>query len=60
MFWFFSDHSGFTLSASYLLLPLVVVFIIADDFDIVNSFFQHFLIFLYSFTQLQFLVDFSG
>ena len=34
--------TGFTLSASDLLLPLVVVFIIADDFDNVNSFFQLF------------------
>ncbi len=60
MFWFFSDHSGFTLSASYLLLSLVVVFIIADDFDIVNSFFQHCENFLYYFTRSEFPVDFSA
>lgn len=60
MFWFFSDHSGFTLSASYLLLPLVVVLIIADVFDIVNSFFQHCENFLYYFTHSQISVDFSA
>jgi len=53
------SFSGFTLSASDLLLPLVVVFIIADDFDIVNSFFQHCENFLYYFTHFHFPVDFS-
>lgn len=44
-----SPITGITLSASYLLLPLVVDLIIADQFDIVNSFFQHFKKFMYSF-----------
>lgn len=54
-----SPITGFTLSASDLLLPLVVVYIITDLFDIVNSFFQLCEKNLCYFTYKLFRIDFS-
>lgn len=54
-----SPITGFTLSASDLLLPLVVVYIITDVFDIVNSFFQLCEKNLCYFTYKLFRIDFS-